>query len=258
MVWMGPSKFFWVHAPTAPISPVLQVAHHFVENADGLLAAVPFGLGAQQVFLGHHLQDGPDVLRHAAVHQHQALLQFLARRLRNPVGGEDLVIGQQASAADAELRIALARLHAVDQLDAGPDAAGILPAAAAAAEPFAEDGARRHQAAVVFLERAGERVDLVGGAHAHRDQAGQQIGGDGEARALRNVVHLADDFDAVAGLAGEPREQVGERLGGALHARRHDAAGDHGGLQQAEIVAREIEDFGDGGDVGRGAADPRW
>ena len=26
---------------------------------------------------------GPDVLRHAAVHQHQALLQLLARRVRN-------------------------------------------------------------------------------------------------------------------------------------------------------------------------------
>ena len=160
--------------------------------------------------------------------------------------------GQQAAAADAEFRIALAGLDAVDQLDAGPDAAGILPAAAGAAEPFAEDGARGHQAALVFLERAGERVDLAGGAHAHRDQAGQQVGGDGKARALRNVVHLADDFDAVAGLAGEPREQVGERLGGAFHARRHDAAGDHGGLQQAQIVAREIEDLGDRGDVGRG------
>ena len=81
---MGPSKFFWVHAPDGADVAALQVAHHFVENADGLLAAVPFGLGAQQVFLGHHLQDGPDVLRHAAVHQHQALLQFLARGLRAP------------------------------------------------------------------------------------------------------------------------------------------------------------------------------
>ena len=64
---------------------VLQVAHHFVENADGLLAALPLGLGAQQIFLGHHLQNRPDVLRHAAVDQHQALLQFLASRLRNLV-----------------------------------------------------------------------------------------------------------------------------------------------------------------------------
>ena len=91
-------------------------------------------------------------------------------------------------------------VDALDQLDAGPDAAGILPAAAAAAEPLAENGARGHKAPLVLLERAGKRLDLAGGAHARRDQAGQQIGGDGKARALRNVVDLADDFDAVSGL----------------------------------------------------------
>ena len=100
--------------------------------------------------------------------------------------------------------------------------------------------------------RAGERVDLVGGAHAHRNQAGQQIGGDREARALWNVIHLADDFDPVTCLAGEPVQQFRERLRGAFHARRHQAAGDYGGLQQAEIVAREIEDLGDRCDVCRG------
>ena len=41
------------------MSPRSQVAEHFIENADGLLAALPLGLRAQQVFLGHHLQDGP-------------------------------------------------------------------------------------------------------------------------------------------------------------------------------------------------------
>ena len=128
-------------------------------------------------------------------------------------------MGQQAAAADAEFGIAFAGRHAVNQLDAGPDAAGILPAAAGAAEPLAENGARGHQAAVVLLEPAGERVDLAGGAHAHGDQAGQQVGGDGQARALGNVVHLADDFDAVAGPAGEPREQVGERLAWRLPCR---------------------------------------
>src|SRR5260370_20966428 len=100
------------------------------------------------------------------------------------------MIGQQTSAADAEFRIALARFHPVDQLNAWPDAAGILPAAAASAEPFAEDGARRHQSAVVLLERTGEGVDLVSGAHAHRDQAGHQIGGVSQARALRNICYF--------------------------------------------------------------------
>ena len=45
---------------------------------------------------------------------------------------------------------------AVDQLHAGPDAAGILPAAAGAAEPFAENRARRHQPPVLFLESTGQ------------------------------------------------------------------------------------------------------
>ena len=47
-------------------------------------------------------------------------------------------------------------------------------------------------------------------------------------------------------------EQLGERLAGALHAGRHDAGGDDGGLEQAEVVAGEVEDLGDGGDVGGG------
>src|SRR5258708_5991274 len=102
------------------------------------------------------------------MYQHQALLQFLARRLRNPARIEDLMIGQQASAADAEFRIALARPDSVDQLDARPAPAGSPPAAAAASQPCPEEGARRHEPAVMLLKRSGERVDLVGSAHAHR------------------------------------------------------------------------------------------
>jgi hypothetical protein len=40
----------------------------------------PIRLGTQQVFLRDHFQDGPDVLRHAAVNEHQAFLQFRAFR----------------------------------------------------------------------------------------------------------------------------------------------------------------------------------
>ncbi len=126
------------------------------------------------------------------------------------------------------------------------------------AQPFAQDGARRHQPPVVLFQAAGERVDLAGGAHADGDQAGQQTGGDRQPRPLGDVVHLADDFDAVARLAGEPRQHIGQRLGGAFHARRHDAGGDHRGFQQPQIIAREIEDLGDATDVRRWLADPRW
>ena len=47
-------------------------------------------------------------------------------------------------------------------------------------------------------------------------------------------------------------EEVGQRLGGALHPRRHDAGCDYGGLQQSQIIACEVENFGDGGDFGSG------
>ena len=39
--------------------------------------ACPFGLGTQQIFLGDHLQNRADILRHAAVHEHQAVLKRL-------------------------------------------------------------------------------------------------------------------------------------------------------------------------------------
>ncbi len=87
MVWMGPSKLRWVQPPMARMSPALQVPHHLVQNADGFLPAAPFGLGAEQVLLGDHLQDGSDVLRHPAVHQHQALLKLLARFAAEPPPG---------------------------------------------------------------------------------------------------------------------------------------------------------------------------
>ena len=39
------------------------------------------------------------------------------------------------------------------------------------------------------------------------------------------------------------REQIGEALPGAFDARRHDARGDDRGLQQAEVILREVEDL---------------
>ena len=62
----------------------------------------------------------------------------------------------------------------------------------------------------------------------------------------------ADDLDAAA-RPDEPRQQVGQALPGAFHARRHDAGGDHGGLEQPQVVAREVEHLGQAGDVGGGA-----
>ena len=155
------------------------------------------------------------------------------------------MIRQQAPAADAEFRIAFCRANAVDQLDAGPDAAGILPAAAdpPSHSPRMARAATSRRSCSSSASR--ECSDLAGGAHAHGDQAGQKVGGNRQARAFGDVVHPADDLDAMAGPAGEARQQIGERLGGAFHARRDDAGGDHRRFEQAQVVAGEIEDFGD-------------
>ena len=87
MVWIGPVEIpLRAGADRADVA-AFEAADHFVEDAERLLAALPLGLRAQQVLLGHHLQDRADVLRHAAVDEHQALLQLLARCFAESVRG---------------------------------------------------------------------------------------------------------------------------------------------------------------------------
>ena len=93
-----------------------------------------------------------------------------------------------------------------------------------------------------FLHRAGAATDLAGGAHADADQRAEQIRGDGEPRAFGDAVDVADEFESAAG-SEDCREQFGETCAGAFDARRHEAGGDHGRLEQTEIVAAEIEDL---------------
>ena len=76
--------------------------------------------------------------------------------------------GQQAAPADAPLGVALAGGHAVDQLDAGEDAARILPAAAGAAQPLAEDRPGHDHPRLLEVERAGQVPRLAGRPHQQR------------------------------------------------------------------------------------------
>ena len=62
----------------------------------------------------------------------------------------------QSSAADPVFRIAFFGRRAADQLDAGPDPAGVLPATTAAADPFAQNGAGGDEPAIVFGQRSGQ------------------------------------------------------------------------------------------------------
>ena len=137
-----------------------------------------------------------------------------------------------------------------DELHAGPDAARVLPAAARPGEPLAQDGARGDEAAFVLLERSAvSDCGLSGGAHADGDEARQQAGGDGQPRSFGDAVDLADEFEADAP-ARRVAQQVLQALAGAFHSRRDDARRDDGGLEQAEVVAGVVEDFGQVGDLG--------
>ena len=92
---------------------------------------------------------------------------------------------------------------------------------------------------------------MAGGAHARGDEGGQETGGDGEARAFRDIVHARDELEAAAG-ADDLGEQFGQALAAAFDARRDDAAGDDGGFEEAEVILGEIEDLGELRDLGRG------
>jgi len=177
-------------------------------------------------------------LRHAAVDEHQALLQAFPRLFRNVVLIQNPVRRHEAAAADAKLGIAFRRDYAANQFHARPYAAGILPAAARAAEPFAQQRAREHKAPFLLLQRARQRLGLAGRPHADRNQRGEQVGRDRQARAFGNIIDMADQFQS-APRPEDARQQVGQVESRPFNARRHNAGGDHGRLQQTEIVARE-------------------
>ena len=106
-----------------------------------------------------HVEDRPDVLRHPAVDEDQALGQRTGQgrgngsscRLRPaevavlPV--QEAVRRQQPAAADAPFRVSFRRGNAFDQLDAGEDPPRVLPAASRAAQPLAQDRPRHHHLA---------------------------------------------------------------------------------------------------------------
>ena len=62
-------------AQRAHVAP-LEMPGDLFENSDSLPPAHPLGFAAQQVLLGDHFKNGTDILRHAAMDQHEALLQL--------------------------------------------------------------------------------------------------------------------------------------------------------------------------------------
>jgi len=157
----------------------------------------------------------------------------------------------EASARHAQLRVALGGWNAGDELDPGPDAAGVLPAAARPAEPFPEECPGEHQAPLRFLQGPGQRHRLAGGPHADADQRAEQVGADGEARALGDVVDAGADLQAAA-RPDDAGKQVRKALPRPLDAGRDDPGRDHRRLEEAEVVLGEVEHVAQRGDVGGG------
>ncbi len=213
----------------------------------------PLGLGAQQVLLGDHLEDGADVLGHAAVDEDQALLELPSRLGRCVLRAQDAMRRQEPAAADAEFRIALAGQDAGDQLHPGPDAARVLPAAAGAAQPLAED-------------RPGERPGAAPPRAAARraDRAWPVARMQAETRAASSVVETAsrEPFGMSLTLLTISSPRPGPTTRASRSARLCPEPSMPGGtmpdgddrrLEQAEVVLGEVEDLGQAGDVGGGA-----
>ena len=225
-----------------------------LEDLQGRLAAGPLALAPEQIFLGDHVEDRPDVLRHPAVDEDQALRQRPMERGRVDLGVldrsgiEDLVGRQESTAADPGLGVALAGRDPLDDLDAGEDPARVLPSASRPAQPFAEDRPGDDDGGFLGVERAGQVPGLAGGPHQDRDQGREQVGGDRQPRPLGDVVDLADDLQAVPG-ADDGAEQVGELDRGPFERGGDQARGDHAGLDQAEVVVAEVEQLVERGHV---------
>ena len=247
----GPEEIFGERAPEAADVARGQEGEDLVKRGDGAAARGEFGCAAEEVFLGGHLEDRTDVLGHAAVDEHEGVREFLAGGRGDAVNAEEGVAREETTAADAVFGIAVHGGRAFDEFDPGPESAGVLPPAAGAAEPLAENGAGGDDATFRFVARASERTDLAGGAHADADEGAEEVSGNGEAGALRDAVDAADEFETATG-AKYCGEEFGEAGAGTFNAGRDEAGGNDGGFQQPKVVAAEIKDVVEGGERGGG------
>ncbi len=159
---------------------------------------------------------------------------------------------QQTAAADTEFRVGFRSQHPLDHFHPRPDTAGILPAPARTTEPLAQNRASSHQAPFILFERPRERAHLAGGAHGNRDDGSQQVGRNRQAGALRDSPHVGDDLQTVARHSSQRSQNIGEGLPRSFQSWRNDAGGDDSGFEQPQVIAREVENLGQGSDVGAG------
>ncbi len=208
---MGPSKLRSRAGAEGADVPALQAPNDVIEDARWLRCRPCHSVSERSRYFSVTISRiGPDILRHAAVHQHQALLQAARASPRetscvgresggSAAGGPRLIPNSGSPSWAATPWISLIPGHTP------PESCQPPPEPPSHSPRMARAATRRRSS---LRKPAGERADLVGGAHAHGDEAGQQVGGNRQPRAFGNVVHLADDFDAVARPACQMRQQT--------------------------------------------------
>ena len=94
---------------------------------------------------------------------------------------ESLEVGQGGGVKNAVLWIAALRGRSLDEFHPGPYAAGILPAASRATDPFTKDRPCCNEASFIFGEFAGKRLGLRCRPHAGGNQRTKKIRRNGKA-----------------------------------------------------------------------------
>ena len=149
----------WVDSPNACMSPRFSCDDDPVEQGDGLLPCLPLlpngGGSARSPFPESDRHPVPS--RHGPGSGSPAAAAVSGGATSSCV--RDRMARQQTSTADAVLDIAPGAGHPLNELHAGPHAAGVLPPAPGPAEPFAQYRPRGNCPALTF--RQGTREGLT-------------------------------------------------------------------------------------------------
>ena len=117
-----------------------------------------------------------------------------------------------------------------------------MPAAAGTADPLAQDRPSDDDARFFPEQLTREVASLTGCPHQETDQRREQVRRNRQARALGDVVDLADDLQAMS-RPDDSSEDFLKPFRGSLKRRRNQSRRDHSRLDQAEIVVAEVEEF---------------
>ena len=153
-----------------------------------------------------------------------------------------MMLWHQATTAHAVFRISWTGWTTLNEFDAWPHAAGILPSATRSANPFSQNRTSRHDATIGFFKLTAQCRNLARRPHAHRDQTSQQVSGYSQSRTFGDIVDSAGDFQAQAG-SDHTRKHVRDFTAATFHAGRNQPGSNHRAFDEAEIVAAKVEYF---------------